>query len=83
MRAAMPHSWLDGNTQAPGGGLPASRMHQVPAFAGAASRMKVPPKGQLRAFFSVCLIHFLRLNDHTLDKTPLASVKQNNSKVLR
>ena len=72
MRAAIPHSWLDGNTQAPGGGLPASRMHQVPAFAGAASRMKSPAKRPAPSIFPVCLIHFLRLNDHTLDKTPLA-----------
>ena len=36
----MPQSCALGKTQAPGPGLPASRMHQVSARTGCASRMK-------------------------------------------
>jgi len=72
IRAAMPQSWLEGNTQAPGGGLPASRMHQVSARAGAASRTKSPAKRPAPGIFPVCFIHLVQLHELVLDKTPLA-----------
>src|SRR6476659_6481738 len=68
IRAAMPHSWLEGNTQAPGGGLPASRMHQVSARAGPAGTANTPTNRHAPSIFLLSFIHGLRLYDLTLDK---------------
>jgi 3-isopropylmalate/(R)-2-methylmalate dehydratase small subunit len=81
-RAALPQSCAEGKTQAPGGGLPASRMHQVSAFAGCAhsatNAMNTAPSVGLTGISSpLAFLH----GTPALDKTPAGVMKQNNSNV--
>jgi hypothetical protein len=68
-----------------GGGLPASRMHQVSARAGSPGRTakasnKAAPSACLTAIFSPPA--FLHMTP-ALDKNTARGMKQNNSKVIR
>ena len=84
-RAALPQSCAEGKMQAPGGGLPASRMHQVsardrPCREHGESKQKSRPE---RVFHRHVLpLAFLHMTP-ALDKNTARAIKQNNSKVIR